>query len=422
MSEKEPRSERIYRSLLRILPFDFRSEFGGEMELTFQEQRKEVQSGFKALLKMWWAAIIDLIRTAPREHFSVLSQDVRFAFRMMRKDFAPILASILILGLGIGANTAIFSVVNSVLLKPLPYIDGNKLLVLQNRQVKLGVENSGFSVPEIQDYRERNRTLSGIVEHHTMTFTLFGGVEAYQVRTGVVSWQFFDLFGVKPLLGRTFVAGDEQNGANKVLILSYEFWKHAEKGDPHIIGKKYQMNDAVHEVIGVLPRIPQYPNENDVYMPTTSCPARSNKVMIEAREMRMMSLFARLKQNESLHQARTDLANVGQSIAKDFPDAYQKDHGFLTTTSVLRDDLTHKAKPILFALLGASGFLLLIACANVANLILARMVRREPELMIRSALGAGNGRLLRQLLTENLILTILAAIAGLLFASLSLEL
>jgi putative ABC transport system permease protein len=157
-------------------------------------------------------------------------------------------------------------------------------------------------------------------------------------------------------------------------------------------------------------------------MPTTSCPARSNKAMIEAREMRMMSLFARLKPNESLQQARTDLTGVGQSITKDFPDAYPKDHGFVTTTSVLRDDLTRKAKPILFALLGASGFLLLIACANVANLILARMVRREPELMIRSALGAGNGRLLRQLLTENFILTIFGAIAGLVFASLSLEL
>jgi putative ABC transport system permease protein len=421
MSDKEPRSERIYRNLLRVLPFDFRSEFGGEMELTFQEQRNEVQSGLKALLKMWWSVIVDLFKTAPREHFSVLSQDVRFAFRMMRKDFAPILASILILGLGIGANTAIFSVVNSVLLKPLPYIDGNKLLVLQNRQVKLDVENTGFSVPEIQDYRERNRSLSGIVEYHSMTFTLFGA-EAHQVRTGVVSWQFFDLFGVKPLLGRTFVAPDEQHGANKVLILSYEFWKHVEKGDPHIIGKKYQMNDAVHQVIGVLPQIPQYPNENDVYMPTTSCPARSNKVMIESREMRMMSLFCRLKPNETLEHARTDLANVGQSIAKDFPGSYPKEHGFLTTTSVLRDDLTRKAKPILFALLGASGFLLLIACANVANLILARMVRREPELMIRSALGAGNGRLLRQLLTENFILTILAAIAGLLFAYGSLDL
>ncbi len=115
-TQKEPRAERVYRTLLRILAFDFRSEYGGEMELTFQEQRSETQSGWKALIKMWWAVIVDLIRTAPREHFSVLSQDFRYAFRMMRKDFIPALASILILGFGIGANTAIFSVVNSVLL------------------------------------------------------------------------------------------------------------------------------------------------------------------------------------------------------------------------------------------------------------------------------------------------------------------
>jgi putative ABC transport system permease protein len=422
MSQKQPRSERIYRNLLRILPFDFRSEFGGEMELTFHEQRNEIESGPKSLLKMWWAVIVDLFKTAPREHFSVLSQDVRFAFRMILKDFGPTITAILILALGIGANTAIFSVVNSVLLKPLPYIDGNNLLVLQNRQVKLGNENVGFSVPEIQDYRQRTRTLTGLVEYHTMTFTLFGGAEAHQVRTGVVSWQFFDLFGVKPLLGRTFVAADEQHGANKVLILSYEFWKHVEKGDPHIIGKKYQMNDAVHQVIGVLPQIPQYPNENDVYMPTTSCPARSSKAMVEAREMRMMNLFGRLRPNETLEHSRSDVATAGNSIASDYPGSYPKEQGFVTTTSILRDDLTKRAKPILFALLGASGFLLLIACANVANLILARMVRREPELMIRSALGAGNGRLLRQLLTENFILTILAATAGLVFASGSLEL
>lgn len=420
MSDKEPRSERIYRNLLRVLPFDFRSEYGGEMELTFHEQRNEAESGLKALLKMWWAVIVDLFKTAPREHFSVFSQDVRFAFRMIRKDFGPTLTAILILALGIGANTAIFSVVNSVLLKPLPYIDGNNLLVLQNRQVKLDNENVGFSVPEIEDYRQRTRTLSGLVEYHMMTFTLFGGAEAHQVRTGVVSWQFFDLFGVKPLLGRTFVAADEQHGANKVLVLSYEFWKQAEKGDPHIIGKKYQMNDAVHQVIGVLPQIPQYPNDNDVYMPTTSCPARAG--MVDSRDMRMMNLFARLKPNETLEQSRTDVATAGKSIANDYPGSYPKEQGFLTTASILRDDLTHKAKPILYALLGASGFLLLIACANVANLILARMVRREPELMIRSALGAGNGRLLRQLLTENFILTILAAIAGLVFASGSLEL
>ena len=257
-STKRPLSDRIYRALIRVLPSDFRNEFGGEMEQVFREQRTDVEQkqGMTALVKMWRDTIVDLFRMAPREHFSVLSQDIRYAWRVMRKNPGFTLSAILILGLGIGANSAIFSVVNSVLLKPLPYMEGDQLVVLRNSQTRLGVEDAQFSVQEIQDYRERNSSLAELVEFHTMTFTLLGGAEARSVRTGVVSAQFFDVMGVRPLMGRTFVTSDDHPGADPVLVLSYEFWKETEGGDPNIVGKRYRMNDRVHTVIGSVARDP----------------------------------------------------------------------------------------------------------------------------------------------------------------------
>ena len=162
----------------------------------------------------------------------MLAQDTRYALRMMRKNAGYTAAAVLILGLGIGVNTSIFSVVNSVLLKPLPYTQGDQLVVLRQPEAKLGIDDIGFSPLEVDDYRRQNRSLSGVVEYHGMTFTLLGGSEAHRVRTGVVSHDFFDLFGVKPMLGRTFLPDDEQPGAPAVLVLSYEFWKQTEHGDP----------------------------------------------------------------------------------------------------------------------------------------------------------------------------------------------
>ncbi len=415
---KEPWGDRFFRGLLRVLPFDFRSEFGEEMEETFRRQRAENirGQGHAGVWRMWWATIAGIVRMAPREHATVLAQDTRYALRMMRKNRGFTLAAVVILGLGIGVNTSIFSVVNSVLLRDLPYAQGNQLVILRQSGLKAGVANLPWSVDDLNDYRQRNRTLSLLVEYHSMTFTLLGGAEPHQVRTGVVSHGFFDYLGVKPILGRTFTADEEKPGAQPVLILSYEFWKGQEHGDPNIIGKKYEMNDRAHIVIGVLPAIPQYPNENDVYMTTTSCPFRSNPAFIANRKQRMMQAFGRMKPGVTVAQARADLASVAKDLQRQYPDAYPESAGYTTTSLVLREELTRTARPLLWALLGAAAFVLLIACANVANLILARMARRERELVIRTAMGAGAGRLMRQLLTESLILALLAAGVGIGFA------
>ncbi len=417
-------SVRAYRALLRLLPFDFRSDFGSEMEEVFHEQRAAAaaEPGRLSLLRLWGETIAGIFRMAPREHLSVLGQDTSYALRLMRKNFGHTLLAVMILGLGIGANTAIFSVVHSTLMRPLPYANDTQLVTIRQQAPRAGSNDINFSVKEIQDYRTQRRSLSGLVEYHGMTFTLFGGPEAQRVRTGVVSDGYFDMFGVKPLLGRTFEPADDQKGAAAVLVVSYEFWQQHLKGDPQIVGRKFQMNDRVHTVVGVLPQIPQYPDENDVYMPTSACPFRGSPDMMNMRDHRMMDAFARVKPGVTPEQLRSDLSSVAARLEKDYPDAYPAAMGYRVASTPLREELTREARPMLLLLLGAAGFVLLISCANVANLTLARMAQREKELVVRAAMGAGSGRLMRQLLTESLILALLSAGAGLLFASFSMNL
>jgi predicted permease len=376
VNKSDSRTSRFYRALLRLLPFDFRSDFGPEMEMVFREQREEAQrSGAKGVFRLWWETVSGIFRTAPREHVAMFAQDAGFALRMMRKNPGFTLAAILTLALGIGANSAIFSVVNAVLLKPLPYEHGDRLLVVQQQAPKAGLLDQPFSVQEINDYRNQNHSLDGLVEYHNMNFILLGRSEPERVETGVVSWNFFDVFGVKPLFGRAFRGEDEQPGAPAVLLLSYEYWIRSFGGDPTVVGKTFTMNDRIHTVVGVLPPVPQYPDENDVYMPATACPFRSSKAMIENRASRMMRVFGRLKPAVEVRQAQADLSGVAANLQKTYPDVYPSNLDYSIKTVALRDELTQNARPTMLVLLAAAGFVLLIACANVANLNLARMVR-----------------------------------------------
>jgi putative ABC transport system permease protein len=370
---------------------------------------------------VWWETLSGLLKVGPREHWAILKQDCGYAARMMRKNPGFTLLAILTLGLGIGANTAIFSAVHAILLKPLPYPEGNQLVVVRQAASGQGLQDISFSVKEVNDYRAQNKTLAGLEEYHTMTFTLLGREEPLRVQTGVVSAGFFDLFGVRPILGRSFRPEDDRVGAPAVLLVSYEFWKNSLGGDPEIVGKTFRMNDRVHTVIGVLPPVPQYPNENDVYMPTSACPFRSSEHMRDDRDSRMMNVFGRKRDGITAAQVNADLATIAGRLKQDYPKSYPAAMGYGTTELSLQNELTKQARPTLLILLAAAGFVLLIACANVANLMLARMSQREREMAVRTALGAGQSRILRQLLTESVLIAILGAVVGVLFASGSLQ-
>src|SRR5687767_2961604 len=350
-----------------------------------------------------------------------LAADLRYGARALFKHPGYALLAVVTLGLGIGANTAIFSVINGVLLKPLPYEHGDRLVIVQQSRPLSGQPQVGVAIAEYFDYRERGKDVfDGLVEYHQMNFDLINRGEPDRVNTGVVSHNFFDLLGIKPILGRSFVASDDVRDAEAVLILSHTYWRTKFGGDPNIVGQVFEMNDRPHRVIGVLPNVPHYPQENDVYMPVLACPFRAageRAIAQNRRAFGALNVFGRLKEGATVEQAASAVGAICHNFTQDNKQVYRPEtSGFRATTVPVREALTSGARELLLILLGITGLILLIACANVANLTLARMLGRDRELAMRAALGAGRGRLVRQLLTESTLLATVGGVIGIGFA------
>jgi len=351
--------------------------------------------------------------------FESIWRDVRVGVRSLLNNPGYSVAAALTLAAGIGANTAIFSVVYGVLLRPLPYDRGEDLVVLRQTATARGLNNVPFSVKEIEDYRGATGTLDGVVEHHSMVFLLLGENFAERVQTAVVSANFFEVLGVRPLYGRMFAESDDKPESDGVLVLSHAYWTSRHGADPAIVGRTFAMNNRPHRVIGVLPPIPQYPNDSDVYMPASHCPTRSSQAFRENRAARMMTVFARRK--APLEQVRAETSTIARQTQQAYPELYPANYGYALSVNPLREELTAAARPGLLVLMGATGFVLLIACANVANLMLARMLRKERELALRLALGATRWRLVRQLLAESTVLALAGGVIGVALAPLTLD-
>jgi predicted permease len=356
-----------------------------------------------------------------------LEQDVRFALRTLRRSPGFTIAAVLILALGIGANTAMFSVIDGVLLEPLPFRNGDELVLIQQAATKSDVPDAGVSIPELARYRGRLASIRDLVEYHSMSFTLLNQGEPDRVDTGVVSANFFSMLGIAPLYGRTFADADDDLGAEAVLVLSHAYWRDKFGADPRVVGRVLEMNNRPHTVVGVLPEYPQYPRRNDVYMPTSACPFRAaaeRTLPLGHRSFAGLRVFGRLASGAGATAAGSEVATVAASFEADHPQDYARTRslGIAGRVQPLREQLVEGARPMLLALTGTTLLVLLIACANVANLALARTLQRHRELAVRSALGAGRARIVRQLVTESLIVAIAGGVLGLGLAWLSLDL
>ena len=338
--------------------------------------------------------------------------DFRYAFRSLARAKGLAVTVVLTLALGIGANAAIFSVVRGVLLKPLVNRDEDRLIYVRQSARGIGMENANFSMPEIRDLQGRITTLSRFGDFSTITFTMIGLGEPRVVRAGVVGGSYFDVMGLQPVRGRLLGPGDDGPKAAGAVVLTYRFWTTALGSDPDVLGKTVRLGDRTATIVGVLePSIP-YPAETEIIANVVTSPHHLDATMVDGRVHRMTELFGRLAPGADLNAVRAELRAVHGAILKEHPEAYPQNGDFRIEAVQLRDQIVSPARTVLLVLLAAAALVFVIACSNVANLILARSVRREGELAIRAALGASAGALRRTLLAESLLLCGAGAILG----------
>ena len=346
-----------------------------------------------------------------------LGRDLRFALRALLRARGLAATVVVTLALGIGANAAIFSVVRGVLLRPLVNRDEDRLIYIRQSAPGIGAENMTFSMPEIGDIESRATTVAAFGDFSTVDFALTGlGIEPRMVKAGVVNGSFFDVMGLHPVLGRLINRKDDGKDAEGAAVLTYRFWTTALNSDPTVVGKTIRLGVRTATVVGVLePSVP-YPTDTEIIANVVTSPHHLGATMVTRRTHRMTELFGRLAPGATVEAARAELTAAYAATVRAHPEAYSPRANVQLKISRLRDQIAAPARAILLVLLAAAAVVFVIACSNVANLILARSVRREGELAVRAALGAGPGALRRTLLAESLVLCTAGAVLGIALA------
>jgi len=405
---------------------DLDEEIRGHLEIEIRqriERGEDPASARYAALKDFGNVTLtrDSIRSVWRPHWfdaaAALVRDIALAVRSLLRAKALAATVVITLGLGIGANAAIFSVVRGVLLRPLVNRDEDRLIYIRQSAPGIGAENLTFSMPEIGDFKSRVTTVTAFGDFSTLDFALIGlGGEPRMVKAGVVNGSFFEVMGLRPVLGRLLNTQDDGPDAAGAAVLTYRFWTTSLNSDPAVIGKTIRLGVRNATIVGVLePSVP-YPTDTEIIANVVTSPHHLGATMVTSRTHRMTELFGRLTPGASFESARAELTAVHTAMVHDHPEAYSKSAKVQLQVAKLRDQIVAPARTILILLLAAAVIVFIIACSNVANLILARSVRREAELAVRAALGAGSGALRRTLLAESLVLCGAGAAIGVLLA------
>jgi predicted permease len=345
-------------------------------------------------------------------------QDLKYGLRMLRKSPSFTLIALLTLAVGIGANTAIFSVVNTVLLRPLPYKEPDRLVMLWQISSIFGSQ-LGASAPEYLDYRERNKVFNGIGAYSSRSFNLTGGHEPQRIKAARVSASLFDVLGVSPMFGRSITQQEDQAGGPHVVVLGYSLWRDEFGSNPNILGTTINLDAQPYTVISVMPPSFKFPFDGTPFSDRAELwvPMAFTAHEVQARAESMdFRVVGRLKDGVSLEQARSDVSAIAYALVREYPNVYAGNVKMSATVESLAGGVVAKVRPVLLVLLVAVGFVLLIACANVANLLLARAAARNREIAVRTAIGASPARLIRQMLTESAALALAGGLLGVVLA------
>lgn len=402
-------NDRILRALLRLLPAEFREDYGREIATTFRMERADAGTT-RALLRLWFATIADVVRTAPSEHFDILKRDLAFAIRMLLRRPVLTLTATLTMALGVGANTAIFSVVNGVLLAPLPYPDSDRIVLVQEDEPDADPGTTGyFSFDAI---RAEQQAFDDVAAMAGWTAIFAGdGSEAQRVIGARVSWNFFRTLGIAPAIGRDFNRAEDHPERRRVALISDGLWRRRFGADPNVVGKPVQINQVTYLLAGVMPPLVNDLVNTGVFPGTEIWTplGYTTELTPACRTCRHIFVVGRMKPGISIRQAEADVTRIYQSLATRFATDYSQPRGVVIS---VRDQFLGPVRSTLYLLWGAVGLLLLMACANIANLLLIRASERGDEVAIRRALGVSPTRLLRQLLTEAVLLAVVGGGAG----------
>jgi putative ABC transport system permease protein len=397
---------RFHRALLHLYPISFRREYGAELTALFGMRARQTGAGLP-MLALWLATTVDIVANAAAVHWDVLRHDLRYTLRTLVRSPGFALTAVLVTALGIGANTAAFSVADFVLIRPLPFADPSRLVKLW--EYPPGGGRFELSPPNYRDYQEQNRSFSAMGAFHSTSVNLVGQGEPQRLTGSALTADVLPMLGVKPLIGRAFSEADEESGTDGNVILSYGLWQRNFGGDAAVLGQRVLLNGDPRVVIGVMPRDFHFPSADATLWTLMPRDERENT----ERDNNWFQVIARLKPGVSIVQARAQMNVVAASLAQRFPTENQ---GIGASVISLRDELSSQSELMLLALCGAAICVLLIACANLANLLISRSLVRRRELDVRLALGAGRERLVRQLMTESLVIAAMGGAMGIAIA------